>query len=349
MKKKLYVGSYTGSSKGKGIYCGTLDTETGKLDGFTVQTQCENPNFITMNWAKKLLCALNENDRGIWLSSYRILEDGTLHYLDKKNIPGSGPCHICMDSLAKRVFYANYVSGNVGMVLLNEKGCFEEKMCNALHTGRSVHVRQTEPHPHGVHLSPDESYLLVPDLGTDEIVIYAIEENGIRKVRSKKVQAGDGPRHLVFHPNGKWIYLICEITNVVHVYSYAEGNVLEERQRISLLTEEMKGEYIAGEIAVVPNGKYLLTGTRSWGTRKSEQGLMIIFEIMKNGLLVLKKVENSGGCHPRMFCVTSDGAYVLMSNQYSGDIVSFQFDQEKGQIKKCDKYAIPEATCVWCE
>lgn len=235
------------------------------------------------------------------------------------------------------------------MVLLDETGHFEEEEYITSHSGKSVHARQTEPHPHGVHLSPDENYLFVPDLGTDEVVMYVIEKDQLRKRMSKKVLPGDGPRHLVFHPNGKWVYLICEITNVVYVYLYSEENGLEEIQRISLLSKDMKNEYIAGEIAVTSNGKYLLAGTRTWGAAKEEQGFLTIFEIDKNGLLVLKKVVKSGGCHPRMFSITSDGSYVLMANQYSGDVISFRFSQETGEIKKSDKCAIPEATCVWCE
>ena len=349
MEKKVYVGSYTGPEKGKGIYYCLLDTETGALRRISVEEQCENPNFIAVNWKKKILCALNESDKGIWLSSYEIQDDGFLCYLDQKDISGRGPCHICMDSDARRVFFANYISGDVGMVLLDETGHFEEEEYITSHSGKSVHARQTEPHPHGVHLSPDEDYLFVPDLGTDEVVMYVIEKDQLRKRMSKKVLPGDGPRHLVFHPNGKWVYLICEITNVVYVYLYSEENGLEEIQRISLLSKDMKNEYIAGEIAVTSNGKYLLAGTRTWGAAKEKQGFLTIFEIDKNGLLVLKKVVESGGCHPRMFSITSDGSYVLIANQYSGDVISFRFSQETGEIKKSDKCAIPEATCVWCE
>ena len=110
MEKKVYVGSYTGPEKGKGIYYCLLDTETGALRRISVEEQCENPNFIAVNWKKKILCGLNESDKGIWLSSYEIQDDGFLCYLDQKDISGRGPCHICMDSDARRVFFANYIS-----------------------------------------------------------------------------------------------------------------------------------------------------------------------------------------------------------------------------------------------
>ena len=130
-----------GEEKGKENYYCLLDTETGALRRISVEEQCENPNFIAVNWKKKILCALNESDKGIWLSSYEIQDDGFLCYLDQKDISGRGPCHICMDSDARRVFFANYISGDVGMVLLDETGHFEEEEYITSHSGKSVRCK----------------------------------------------------------------------------------------------------------------------------------------------------------------------------------------------------------------
>lgn len=345
MKEMLFTGGYTQTAKG--IYCCEFDTQTGRIKVKTIQSHCENPNFIALDHNRNLLLALNENEESTWITSYGITQEGGLAPADKIEIGGRGPCHISVDERDGRVFYANYESGEIGAVFLEEEGKFSGRIQKIQHTGSSVAQRQESPHPHGVHVLAEPGLLLVPDLGTDEVKLYDISNARMELADVVRVRPGDGPRHAVSHPDGRKVYLICELQNVIYTYVWNKGK-LEERQRISLLPPDAQGEYIAGEIAVTADGSHLIASTRAWGSRKQAPGYLSVFRIEDSGCLRYTKSLESGGSHPRMFLVTKDDRYVLVANQYSDSLTVFRTEDRGENLTECASIAIPEITCVLC-
>ena len=344
MKRTIYTGGYTDTSKG--IYICEFDTDDEEICVKAVEENCENPNFIVVHKEKKLLCALNEDAQHAWLTSYIITDDGKLMLADCKKFEGKAPCHISMDKRGKRVFFANYETSEIGMVMIERNGKFLGDIKRIIHKGKSVSERQMSAHPHGVHVLDGER-LAVPDLGTDEIRIYDISESDMILADIIKVTPGDGPRHVVLHPNRNMLYVICELKNVIHTFIYEEGRWAKQ-QRISILPPNAQGEFIAGEIAITADGSYLLASTRAWGNKRNEEGCISIFRINDKGLLCYEKSLQSGGSHPRMFTITDDDRYVLVANQYSGNLIGYKFDSLNGDIKKICSVDIPEITCVLC-
>lgn len=349
MYRYFYVGTYMGEFGGKGIASCVLDTDTGRMQILDMETNCENPNFLALDTKAGVLCAVNEDGEKAWLSSYRIREDHTLDFLDRLAIPGRAPCHLSMDAAHGRVFYADYENGQVGMVRLRDGGTFESLLSVVQRKGHSVDERQREAHPHQVFVRPEENLLLVPDLGTDEVAVYGVEGESLVPQSTIKVRPGDGPRHLVFHPRKPYLYVLCEIENMIYVVEKTADGQLRERERISLLGENTRGRYLGGEIAVTESGNYLLACTRGWGPGKAEEGKVFSFPILDSGRLGPKKTTSSGGCHPRMFTLTDGDRFVLMANQYSGNLVSFRMDPQIGALTVCDEIRIPGAACVISE
>lgn len=349
MYRYFYVGTYMGEFGGKGIAACVLNTDTGRMKVLGMETNCQNPNFLVMDSKSQVLCAVNEDGEKAWLSSYRIREDHTLDFLDQISIPGKAPCHLSMDAAHKQVFYADYESGEVGMVRLRNGGFFGRILSIVQRKGHSVDVRQREAHPHQVFVQQERNRILVPDLGTDEIAVYRNEGEKLVQQSSIRVRPGDGPRHLVFHPHKSYLYLLCEIENVIYVLEETADGKWKELERISLLGEDTKGRYLGGEIAVTGNGKYLLACTRGWGLRKEEEGKLLIFSILDSGRLEHKKTATSKGCHPRMFTLADKERFVLMANQYSGNLVSFRMNPQTGALAVCDEILLPGAACVISE
>ncbi|POP34741.1 lactonase family protein [Lactonifactor longoviformis] len=348
MDRKVWIGTCTGKTDGGGIYVCGLDEDTGKLQIRGVQRECSNPGFLARNKEKGLLCAVNEGEDRNWVSVYRDSMSGIPRLTDEKEIPGEGPCHISMGRDGTRIYYANYESGDIGMLYLNGEGRFLPDTYRIVHRGRSVGERQNKAHPHEVHLLGKQEMLLVPDLGTDEIVLYDLRWGRPQKMGEVKVCPGDGPRHLAAHPGGCRLYLVCEMENMVYAFQWTEEKKLQQMQRISLLGDGKTGEYIAGEIAVTSDGRWLVTSTRAWGSRKEEEGYLSLFPITAGGILEPPRLFPSGGCHPRMFSITENDKYILTANQYSGNLVSFRLDKRLGAVEVCDTVPIPGAACVLC-
>ncbi|MBC5689550.1 lactonase family protein [Mediterraneibacter sp. NSJ-55] len=344
MQQTIFTGGYTQTSKG--IYICEFDDEAEKIFIRGVEKNCKNPNFIAVNWEKNLLCALNEDEEHTWITLYKILESHELLLLDSLEVGGKGPCHINIDEEGKRIFYANYESGDIGMVWIEEERMSKE-VKRIYHQGKGITQRQKSAHPHGVHIIY-QNKLAVPDLGTDQIYIYDISGRDLKFKQIVPVRAGDGPRHAAVHPNRKVLYVICELQNVIYTF-VLEGERWKEIQKISILPSEIPGEFIAGEVEVTWDGKWLLASTRSWGENAEKEGYISIFSIKEGGKLDYRQTVGSGGSHPRMFTITKNGKYVLAANQYSDVLVVFTLDQITGELKKRCSVQIPEITCVVCK
>lgn len=347
----LYIGSYTDKYHTDGIYICELNASIGEMKHISTCRQCRNPNFLAVR--KNRLYAVNEGDGQSWITAYQITAARKLQLLDHQEIAGLGPCHISVDEQLEYVYYANYLSGEIGRIGLNANGAFMKSQGDASevirHQGCSIHERQQQAHPHGVHIWEDRKLLLVPDLGLDQVIIYDISREHMQKAGCISVLPGDGPRHIAVHPNGRWLYLICELTNVIYMYEWEEKRGLMERQRIAMLPELPDKQYIAGEIAITHNGKFVIASIRAWGKEKEENGYICIFSIFSGGHLEAPTLYSSGGCHPRTFCLSTNDQFLLVGNQYSGNLVRFRFDCQSGKAERDGEVGTPEITCVMCE
>lgn len=93
-----------------------------------------------------------------------------------------------------------------------------------------IKKRQEQSHLHCVTFTPDGKFLLATDLGTDCIYLFPIgkrPEAGkahslLDESRVVRIQmdSGSGPRHICFHPNGRFAYLISELSGKITVFSY---------------------------------------------------------------------------------------------------------------------------------
>ncbi len=102
--------------------------------------------------------------------------------------------------------------------------------------GLSIHPeRQAGPHAHCILPDPTNRFAIAVDLGLDKLIIYQMDlENGkLHKQAEVDVQAGAGPRHLTFHPNGQFAYLINELNSTLIGYGYSsESGTFQELQAV---------------------------------------------------------------------------------------------------------------------
>jgi len=335
-KQHLLIGTYSIEGKPNGIHVYTFDANTGDFSIEQPVTGLENASYIAISNDEKNVYAVSEQNGGGTVNAYAFdASNGALKLLN--SVPAYGPCYVSVDDNKKVVFVGNYGGGSLQAIHLNADGSFVQNTVQTIkHEGKSVVAdRQEKSHVHAVVLSPDNQYLLVPDLGTDKVFQYKINPASEKIVTPATtpffdVKAGGGPRHLTFHPNGKYAYLVLELEAGVMALDYSNGK-LSEKQTISMLTPDFKGRRSGADIHISPDGKFL------YATNRGEANEIIIYSIDSQGKLSLIKQESVQGKIPRNFAIDPSGNFVLVANQESNDVIIFKRDAKTGTLTTTGK------------
>jgi 6-phosphogluconolactonase len=210
----------------------------------------------------------------------------------------------------------NYGTGNAGIYPLQFDGSLGEMTDFVQHHGTGPNAaRQEGPHAHSSIFTPDNRFAILADLGIDQLLIYQLDTSTGKLVAYSSVNTrpGAGPRHLAFHPNGKWMYAANELDSTVTLYDYDAANgVLLERQSLSTLSS-VSPENIVADIHVSTSGQRLYVSNRGHNS-------IAVYDIRQDGSLVLVSIPTCGGNWPRNFALAPGGRFVLVANQYSNEV-----------------------------
>jgi 6-phosphogluconolactonase len=338
----VYVGTYS-TANSKGIYNYRFDPKTGHLTPIGVAAEIVNPSFLATDPQHRFLYAVTEMGLEPGASNYKKngsissfaidRKTGALTFLNKVDAGGGGSCHLVVDKTGKMLFVANYGSGNVASFAIKADGSIGDRTGFDQHHGSSIdRARQEGPHAHAVVLSPDNRFLFVPDLGTDQVKIYRVDAvKGTFTPNNPPfatVKAGLGPRHFTFGRGAKFAYVLCEMGSSVVVFSYdpAKGS-LTPVQTISNLPPGFTGEDNSAEIEVDSSGRFLYASNRGHDS-------ITVFAIdPAKGTLTQVQVVPTQGKTPRNFAIDPTGKYLIAENQDSNNMVVFAIDQTDGKLK----------------
>ncbi|HWD00146.1 MAG TPA: lactonase family protein [Candidatus Sulfopaludibacter sp.] len=326
-----YVGTYT-RQKSKGIYVYHYDPATGKLTDGALAAESSNPSFLAVSPNQKYVYAANENNNGM-VSAYAIdPATGTLKLLNSVSSKGSGPCHVSTDKTGKLVFVANYNDGAAAAYPVKADGSLGDAVWNIKDSGSSVDKqRQSGPHAHSANISPDNKFMLLNDLGLDEVLVFKIDPVKATVTPNDppfgKVPPGSGPRHLAFSANGKYAYVINEMSATVTAFRWdAAHGKLDDIQNISTMAAGYTGPKSTAEIFVHPNGKFLYASNRGNST-------IALFDIdAATGKLTFVDTFPIQGKTPRNFAIAPDGKFLLAAGQDSDTIAGFAIDAKTGRL-----------------
>ncbi|MGN0322741.1 MAG: lactonase family protein [Oliverpabstia sp.] len=355
MKYNVFVGTYTGGldsdsaiTGSKGIYVFDFDDKNGKLKllGSFGRNDID-PAFLECRLG--FLYVENERKDKAVIHSFRIKQNELPEFVDKIETEGSKCAHICLDNKGPYVIGSVYASGNVVVAKADSNGKLSITD-NVKHCGHSiVPKRQEGPHAHSARFSPDGTLLVVPDLGADKVILYELNRTS-GKLESHmeqpfiEVDAGQGPRHFVYHPDGKTAYLLTEIGNSIYAYEWDKRKkkfiMLE---RYSTIPEDYEGISHAAEIRITADGKYLYASNRGHDS-------IVGFQVKKDGRLI--KIGNffCPGKGPRHICLSPDERYIIVANKDSDNVcvIEKKLDGTLGKI--VDAVTIPAPACVcWSE
>lgn len=326
----LLIGTYTKRGS-DGIYVYKFNEETGDFDSVSVATDVEDPSFLTIAPDKKHVYSVCETDGGSVVAFS--FDNGKLTELNRAASGGAHPCYITTDHTGKWLFTGNYTGGSVGVLPILADGKVGEPIQIIQHEGNGPNAeRQEKAHVHSVNVSPNNHDIFVPDLGIDKVMAYRLDEQTgkLTEGKSMVVSAGSGPRHFAFHPNGKYAYVIQELTGKITAFAY-QDSVLTQIEEVSTLPKDFTGKNACADIHISPDGKYLYGSNRFYDT-------IVTFSIDEaTGKLTQLSQTSVNGKVPRNFTISPNGKFVLVANQETDNIVIFKRDEKTGAITPTGK------------
>jgi 6-phosphogluconolactonase len=332
-KCKLLIGTYT-AEHSEGITVCRFDAENGRPAYLNCIEGVDNPSYLCIADGGRLVYAVNENsyDQPGGLSALSFdPETGTLKLINQQPA-GRGPCYVSVDKALKHAFVANYAEGSLSVFPLRDDGSILPAIQTIKYEGSGPdQERQEQPHVHAAVLSPDETQVLVTDLGTDRVYIYYYEPTGTQPLGPAYpemliVEPGHGPRHIGFSPNKKFMYLITEMGGYVYVYA-CDGLHYTQIQAIRLMEDNFNGDTGGGDIRVSADGRFLYTSNRG------DANVIVIYAIDETSgrLSVVDRISSMGNS-PRNLVIDPSGKYLLVANENSNDVYVYRIEKETGRL-----------------
>jgi 6-phosphogluconolactonase len=331
----VFVSSFAPGNDG-GIHAFQLDLPTGRLSPAQRTTGIENPFFLALSPDHRFLYSIQarqfggtENEQ---VAAYALVgRSGELNFLNRQSSHGTASCYLDVDATGKTVLVANYSTGSVASLPVRKDGSLGEAVTFVQHTGSSVNpARQTGPHAHCIVVSPDNRYAYAADLGLDQVVCYRLDARGAKLSPNRqpfvRTPPGAGPRHLTFHPNGKYAYIINELANSVTRFDYEpRAGALIERQTLSTLPTGFTGTSYCADLKITPNGRFL------YGTNRGHDSIAA-YRIGDDGQLTLIEIQPSLGQGPQNLAITPGGELLLCANMPGNNVAVFRIDPTSGGL-----------------
>lgn len=323
----LIVGTYTNRTS-EGIYVFEFNSGTGEVKAVSVTSGLKNPSFFTVSPDGKNIYAVAENDpEGSVYALQFNSATGQLKLINEQSSGGAHPCYIDIDHSGKTLVLANYTGASISVLPINGNKSVGELLQNIPQTGSSINQeRQTSPHPHSAVFSPKSNYVFVPDLGQDKIIQYQLEKatGTLKEVGFVKAEPGSGPRHLTFHPNQKFAFVINELNASITAYRY--DKTLTPIQTVKTLPNDFTGKNWCADIHVSPDGLFL------YGTNRGHDSIVCYKIDPATGQLTFVERQSVQGKWPRNFMIDPTRNFVLVANQESDNIAIFRRDKSSGKL-----------------
>lgn len=355
-----YVGTYgspqgpEGSKgNGKGIYVFAMDPATGSLAEQQICEDERNPASLALHPSAKYLYAANEvtnfnSGHAGAVTAYAIdTRSGRLARLNIVSSEGAGPAHLSVHPSGKYVLVANYHGGSFAVlpILPDGRVASATDVKQDTQTPGPIHAKSAppgsfaisghdRPHAHMIESDPSGNFILGCDLGTDTIHVWRLNRQSgkLGLVSDVSVPAGDGPRHFVFHPNGRWFYSIQEESSTLILFDFdPKSGALKARQQISTLPAGFVGTNFTSEVRISNDGNFLYAANRLHDS-------IAVFAVGPSGELALASETWTRGDYPRSFTIDPSGTYLYCCNQRSDVVTCFRVNRTTGALTFTDRY-----------
>ena len=354
------VGCNTGSPDKDALKVLECDTETGAAKIVQSVNGCEGTTYFQISKdGKALYSAIGEKvenkSRGTIVKFD--LEDHRIGKMTRlAELPCETPCHVALSPDESVVSVAVYWSGVYGTAELkveSEKFKVEDTsttlhfpLCT-LHSSTLPNDavgprkdRQQKAFAHQTFYTPDGKLMGVCDLGCDRINFYDYKKPGglDKPVLTIKADPGDGPRHALFSNDGKFLFVVNELSSTVTSYKVEisrvehvehADNVFKRIGKWSMLPEGCalkETETKAAAIKLTADGKILMASNRGHDS-------IAFYAVNEDGTLTLKNIAKLTGKFPRDFELMPGEKFMVVGHKMSNEIQVYAFDREKCELK----------------
>jgi 6-phosphogluconolactonase len=327
-----------------------FDAATGDATPVST-TMTDNPSYLAIAPGGRFVYSVNETNGakpgGVSAFSFD-KTTGKLTFIDKQASGGDDPCYISVDAGRTWALVANYSGGNLSALPIGSDGSLHPLTQLIQHTGTGPNKdRQEKAHVHSTIFSPDSRFLVVADLGMDQLSVLRFNPDAAKTPLTPaadslvKIQPGYGPRHTAFSPGKPYAYVINELSGMVDVFHYADGK-FKLLQSISSHPTGYKGEIGSADIHVSPDGKFL------YASNRGDADNIAVFAIdERSGKLSMRSLVSTEGKTPRNFMIDPTGNWLLAANQNGSNVVIFKIDRQTGSLAPTGKQlSIPAPVCL---
>lgn len=358
----VYVGTYTDREllvptranapgpRSEGIYAFRLDPATGKLESLGLAAASANPTYVTFSADGKFLYATNEvyrfrgADAGA-VSAFAIdTSTGRLRFLNQESARGTGTCHASIDHTGRVLLAANFGGGSVVALPVAADGSLRPASDFEQDVGSGPNPRQAGPHSHSINVTPDNQFAVAAEFGTDRLRVFRLDPAaGLltpAEPAAVNIAPASAPRHTAFHPDGRTLFVLNEISSTLTALRYAPGGGWSELQTVSALPADFTGRNTSAEVVVHPNGKFVYASNRGHHS-------IAVFAVAPDGRLRAVAHVPCGGRTPRGFAVDPSGRWLIAAHQDTHAIAVFAIDAVTGIPKPTGESApVHTPVCV---
>ncbi|KOY72726.1 hypothetical protein FD43_GL000876 [Apilactobacillus kunkeei DSM 12361 = ATCC 700308] len=340
MTEKFLIGTYTRDTS-EGIYEIELDENKKQLQNLQLVAKAGNPTYVAVSKANRLY-AIDKGDNG---KGGALALDNSTRPANEINVclnEDTNPAYITVDEGRQFVYTANYHTGEVMVYKIEEDGSLSY-LNKVVHEG-NVGPRpeqQSGAHPHYADLTPD-GRLAVVDLGQDMVYVYDIADNGeLTEVSTLKMEAGFGPRHVVFDEQKHVAFIVGELSSKLAVVNYDKTDGSFHLDHIvATIPDDWTEHNGAAAIRLSSDGKFVYVSNRG-------NNSIAVFEVKDNGKVELIQLASTEGDFPRDFNFSSDEKFMVVVNQNTNDATLYERDVNSGKLTVVQKDVhVPEGVCV---
>ncbi|HMD60243.1 MAG TPA: lactonase family protein [Opitutaceae bacterium] len=341
----VYFGSH-GFGPNIGFSLARFDSETGLLTQPRFLLEAREPAFFVIHPDGRHLYACISGEPG-GVAAYAIdPQTGALTFLNRELAGGGDTSFISLDRTGRYALAANYDGGSAAVFAIRPDGALGDWTAFVQQAGRGADpVRQTHAYAHSIVPDPTNRFALVADLGVDKVFVYRFDaRDGTLKPNDPAFAAvapGSGARHVRFHPNGRWVYVINEMASTISGFNWASASgALAEFQTVSTLPAGFSGKNATAEVEVHPNGRFL------YASNRGDDSLAFFAIDQDTGRLGLVGHVPSGGRMPRNFALDPTGNWIICTNHDSDNAVVFRIDASTGRLVQAGRpVSVPSPYC----
>jgi 6-phosphogluconolactonase len=325
----VYIGMH-----GSEITAARFDATHGTLSKIGPVASVARPTWAVAHPTLPILYSVNEQANGTVLAFTVNPVTGALTKLSEVDSGGGGTTNLWLDRPSMTLLAANYGGGSVSTLPIRADGSLATLTSTNKATGSGPSRRQQSPHAHSVTIDPSGTFALVADLGADRIFVYpfdrathALGTDDTAHSRHFVAAPGSGPRHMAFHPGGRFLYLLNELTAEIQAFAWdATRGRLTLVETLSTNSPGFSGEASAAEVAVSQDGRFVYASNRGEST-------LLAYRVNRTtGRLTLIQRLSAEGELPWSFALHRSGHWMLVANERTNTVNVFRITPATGRL-----------------